>query len=67
MRSEERQFFKKIKTAITANPFSSDRLSVDLEITGMDSSAPTEEILASLVYRVEKIIERTVEGRNNFV
>ncbi len=63
MRSEERQFFKKIKTAITANPFSSDRLSVDLEITGMDSSAPTEEILASLVYRVEKIIERTVEGK----
>lgn len=63
MRTEEREFFKKIKSAITANPFSRDRLSVDLEITGMAPSTPTEEILASLVYRVEKIIERTAEGR----
>lgn len=65
MRVEERAFFQKIKSAITANPFSSDRLHVDLEITGMDASASTAEILSSLMYRVEKIIERVDQNRQS--
>ncbi len=61
MQGEERVFFRKIQQAITANPFSSDRLSVDLELTGMTPSSSPSEILGRLIYKVEKIIERLLE------
>lgn len=55
---QERTFFLKIKQAITANPFSGDRLTLDLELTGMSVADSKEEILAALVHKVEKIVDR---------
>lgn len=61
MQAEERHFFKKIQQAITSNPFSRDRLSVDLELTGLVATSPTDEILKGLVDKVGKIITRFLE------
>lgn len=61
MQTEERHFFKKIQQAITSNPFSRDRLNVDLELTGLVATSPTSEILIILVDKVGKIIARFLE------
>ncbi len=58
MTGEERDFFRKIKRAIISNPFSSDRLHIDLELTGMTAEHSSEEILGKLMDRVEKSVNR---------
>lgn len=57
---EERDFFLKIRQAITANPFGGDRLALDLELTGMTEDNQNSEILAALVNKVEMIVARVL-------
>ncbi|MGL1933358.1 MAG: sigma 54-interacting transcriptional regulator [Desulfotalea sp.] len=57
MRAEERIFFKQIRKAITTNPFSEDRITLDLEATGMSLLNSNDEILGALVHRVEQAIK----------
>ena len=58
MEPSEKDFFVRIKKAITLNPFSSQRLAVDLELTGMSPGSPNEEIIKKLTHTVGGVIER---------
>jgi hypothetical protein len=62
MRTEEKAFFTKIKKAITTNPFSSKRLEVDLELTGMPKSSSIEQVLKALIQQTTDVINQ-VSGR----
>ncbi len=48
MERGDRDFFKKIKNAAFANPFSKERELTDLEISGLDTTRSSEEILNKL-------------------
>lgn len=61
MQSEERDFFRKIRQVTTVNPFSNDRQLMDLELTGLSSSSPTDEIIDKLTHKTEMIIERFLQ------
>ncbi len=58
MDGEDRDFFKKIKNAAFANPFSEERELTDLEISGLDTTRSNQEILnklsAKIFVRIEK-------------
>lgn len=63
MEPSEKDFFIRIKKAISLNPFSSQRLAVDLELTGLSPGSPNEEIINKLTHTVSGVIER-VRQRN---
>ncbi len=52
MKGEDREFFRKIKSAAFANPFSKERELTDLEISGLDTTRSNEEILSKLSAQV---------------
>ncbi len=54
MNAEDRDFFRKIKQAAFANPFGEERQRVDLELTGLGLQTPNDEVLATLVTKVEE-------------
>ncbi len=70
MEKEDRDFFKKIKNAAFANPFSEERELVDLEISGLDITRSNQEILnklsADLFVRLKKYKKnvRTLNGED---
>lgn len=58
MDSEDRDFFVRIKKAITLNPFGSERVSVDKELAGSASKDHTDdEIFKRLLHRVGHALE----------
>jgi len=61
MQPSEREFFSRIKKAITLNPFSNERLAVDLELTGMSSTSSKDDIFEKLVKEVASFIERVLQ------
>lgn len=53
MNGVDREFFVRIKKAITSNPFSSERLMVDRELAGLPTGAESDDnVLEELLYRV---------------
>lgn len=54
MRSEDRDFFSKLKAASFSNPFSDIRSAVDLELTGLTRSSSSDEVLSSLMAEVAR-------------
>jgi hypothetical protein len=58
MKASERDFLKKIKQAITLNPFSSERSAIDLELTGMSPTSSRDDIFQRLIDQVGKAIDR---------
>lgn len=54
MELDDKRFFQKIKTAITANPFSEERQQIDLEFTRLSRKSSPAEIIDHLIHRVEK-------------
>ncbi len=61
MKSSEREFFTRIKKAITLNPFSNERLAVILELTSMSSTNSKDDIFEKLVQKVADFIERVIQ------
>lgn len=57
LKSEEREFFTRIKQAITTNPFSSDRTAIDLELAGLASASSVDEVFGTLNRRVSDTLE----------
>lgn len=64
MEASERAFFTRVKKAITLNPFSRERLAVDLELAEMSSASSKTEIFGKLNHRIETSIGR-IEKRNS--
>lgn len=58
MDGAEREFFSKIKEAAFANPFGTERESVDLEISGLGKTSTNEEILGKLMSDVHTRIAK---------
>lgn len=58
MNLEEREFFTKIKLAITTNPFSVERAAIDLELAGLTSTGSVQEVFGKLNHRVSSSLER---------
>ncbi len=53
MKGGDKEFFKRIKTAIVSNPFSSERLLVDQELAGLSGvRKSSDDVLEKLLYRV---------------
>ncbi len=53
MTGEQREFFRKIKTAIVSNPFSRERELVDRELAGVSGYGPVDDdVLEALLSRV---------------
>lgn len=61
MELSERAFFTRIKKAITLNPFSRERLAVDLELAEMSSASSKAEIFDKLNHRIENSIAKITE------
>jgi hypothetical protein len=57
--ASEREFFTKIKKAITSNPFSQERRDIDIELAGVSSidSGPADEIFNKLLHKVSRRLE----------
>ncbi|MGW8195016.1 MAG: sigma-54-dependent transcriptional regulator [Desulforhopalus sp.] len=58
MEVSEREFFVRIKKAITLNPFSSERAAIDLELAELSSASSQREIFGKLNHRIEQKIGR---------
>lgn len=65
MEASERAFFTRIKKAITLNPFSRERLAVDLELAEMSSAGSKAEIFGKLNHRIETSIARIKKRNSN--
>jgi len=52
LRSEERDFFTLVSRAAFANPFSEERSEIDLQISGMYTSASDEELIQKVLHEV---------------
>lgn len=65
METGEREFFTRIKKAITLNPFSNKRLAVILELTGMSSASPDDDIFEKLLHKVTSFIERVLQRKKD--
>ncbi len=61
----EREFFVKIKKAIILNPFSRERLAVDLELTGGVPSSSEEESFNKLLNRIGKAVDQVLSKSRN--
>jgi hypothetical protein len=58
MNGADRDFFRKIKVAAFANPFGSDRETIDLELSGLAKSSSNHQIIAKLMAEVLQRIEK---------
>ncbi|MFW2365668.1 MAG: sigma-54-dependent transcriptional regulator, partial [Desulforhopalus sp.] len=61
METSERAFFTRIKKAITLNPFSRERLVVDLELAEMSTAGSKAELFGKLNHRIENSIAKITE------
>lgn len=57
MNTDERDFFKKIRNAVFANPFAPDRFQIDVSAAGLTRPASSGEVLAQLIAKVGETIE----------
>ncbi len=68
MQPKDRDFFRRIRQAILTNPFSGERLAIDLELTSMSPNQSIEAILERLIQVTAQGIDRvkrSVDGRLN--
>ncbi len=63
MKSKEREFFSKVKQAVTCNPFNPGRLQLDLELTGLPANTPIPDILQTLLQRVYQMLESLLQRK----
>jgi hypothetical protein len=65
MNGGDREFFKRIKTAIVSNPFGSERPLVDQELAGLSGvRKSSDDVLEKLLYRVSKKLTE-VKGKRD--
>ncbi len=64
METQEREQLRKIRDAIFANPFGSERLAIDLSVTGLSASSPIPVITAKLTEDVKALIDRIATRQN---
>ncbi|MEJ2135561.1 MAG: sigma 54-interacting transcriptional regulator [Desulfofustis sp.] len=65
MNGGDREFFKRIKTAIVSNPFGSERTLVDQELAGLSGvRKSSDDVLEKLLYRVSKKLTE-VKGKRD--
>ncbi len=55
--SEERAFFSLVKSAVTSNPFSDNRVEIDLKLAGLEEDAPKEKRIARVIAAVREKLE----------
>lgn len=60
---KEKTFFRDVRYAIFANPFSDERAEVDKRITGSFVSSNQEQHIKNLLSVFEKKLEKTLKGR----
>jgi hypothetical protein len=65
MNAEDRAFFTKVKQAAFSNPFGEERKTIDLELTAMTAGTPNEEILATLMAKVEERIRTVLQKKKS--
>lgn len=58
LRNEERRFFTLVSQAVFTNPFTDDRLALDLEITGLPGSVAEARRVEALTQKVAAHIDR---------
>lgn len=64
LRSEDRHFFSMVRAAIFTNPFSDERVAIDLQITGLGPDTPHDERVNALIQVVhERIRHLAAEGK----
>jgi len=56
--SKLREFFRLVNQAALANPFSDERVDIDLKITGLPSHVTTEERIRRITIKVRRHLER---------
>jgi DNA-binding NtrC family response regulator len=63
---EEREFFSLVNQAVFANPFSDERVAIDLKIAGLFPGVSERERIEKAIGRIAETIERfEKEGRDN--
>lgn len=64
---EEREFLTLVRAATFANPFSDERVAIDLKITGLSPDTPHEQRVNTLVQVVHDRVDKLASGRKSTI